>query len=143
MPLRVNCVIISTASLQLDICHLLTTLHLAFSIIYPLFVDRFRHSLRFCQREFDKEAITDFRELSFYGCYIYRYIYIDLLPLFNHYYKFASDQYKRGNQQKDCPTNNFFQIKILVQYFSFLVYTTSVLKQDSCSIICMERVGFV
>ncbi len=35
----------------------LTTSHLAFSTIFPLFVNRFELSLRFCYREFDKEAI--------------------------------------------------------------------------------------
>ena len=28
-------------------------------VIFPLFVDRFGRSLRFCHLEFDKEAITD------------------------------------------------------------------------------------
>ena len=52
--------------------------------IYPVFVDRFGRSLRFCHLEFDMEAISDgfmvhirvlgegmifsnYRELSFYG----------------------------------------------------------------------------
>ena len=39
--------------------------HLAFSSIYPLFVNRFGRSLRFCHMELDKEAISDgFMEFS-------------------------------------------------------------------------------
>ena len=60
-------------------CHRLTHKRLAFSTIYPLFVERFGRSLRFYNIEYDKEAISDgrrsvgfwilsdFRELSLCG----------------------------------------------------------------------------
>ena len=37
----------------------LTTSHLAFSIMSPLFVDRFGRSLRFCHLKIDTVAISD------------------------------------------------------------------------------------
>ncbi len=37
----------------------LTIERLAFSAISPLFVDRFKRSLRFCHLELDEKAITD------------------------------------------------------------------------------------
>ncbi len=39
--------------------HSLTMLRLILSTIYPLLVDRFGRPLRFCHREFDKEAVSD------------------------------------------------------------------------------------
>ncbi len=50
-----------TTFLYLDKCqrvsHSLTG-HLAFSAIFPLFVDRFGNSLQFCHLEFGKEGVS-------------------------------------------------------------------------------------
>ena len=46
----------SSASLLIERCHRLT--HVTFRF-FPLIVDRFGRSLRFCHLEFDKEAISD------------------------------------------------------------------------------------
>ncbi len=44
---------------KIDDTDSLTYSYLAFSIISPLFVERFERSLRFCHLEFDKKAISD------------------------------------------------------------------------------------
>ena len=41
----------------------LTTSHFSLSTKYPLFFNRFGHSLRFCHLEFDKEAICNYFEI--------------------------------------------------------------------------------
>ncbi len=55
----IQIIIRSSASLYLDRCHRLIHGTFCSLAISPLFVDRVKRSLRFCQVEYDKEAISD------------------------------------------------------------------------------------